>query len=180
MKPLNTWLRQHNPEIDEKYHQLTMFNILSCASFLDFLDMINGVEGDIVECGIGRSRSLCILRSLQLGLGLRRKLIAYDSFAGFPEPTEQDASARNPQAGDWSRSPSGKYRYDMEFCRQVLQEAHIPDDNDESFALVKGFFADTLPHNASADIALLNIDGDLYQSYKDCLRWLYHKIPGGG
>jgi hypothetical protein len=61
----------------------------------------------------------------------------------------------------------------------VLEEAEIPLKN-MPLTLVKGFFADTLPFNDSKQIALLNIDGDLYQSYRDCLSNLFHKLSSGG
>jgi hypothetical protein len=153
--------------------------VLSAASFSNFFDLIEHIEGDIVECGIGRSRSLSILCSLLAGTDSGRKLIAYDSFAGFPAPTSEDASDRNPQKGEWSASPSGKYAYTEDFCRFVLKNAEIPLEK-VNLTLVRGFFAETLPFNPSTQIALLNIDGDLYQSYKACLENLFHKVAGGG
>ncbi|MDR1163749.1 MAG: hypothetical protein LBM17_07970, partial [Candidatus Accumulibacter sp.] len=64
MTILNSYLRPHNANIDERYHQLTYYNILSVASFAFFFEMIEDVDGDVVECGVGRSRSLSILCSL--------------------------------------------------------------------------------------------------------------------
>ncbi len=179
MRTLNSYLRPHNCDIDERFHQLTCYNVLSSASFSSFLDMVSNVDGDIVECGIGRSRSLIILCSLVAGLGLKRRIVAYDSFAGFPEPGPEDASSRAPRLGEWAASPSGKYAYTEEFCLKMLSEAEVPLQ-DISLKLVEGFFGDTLPHDDCEKIALLNIDGDLYQSYKDCMENLYQKVSPGG
>ncbi len=179
MRTLNSYLKPHNKEIDERFHQLTCYSVRSAASFAGFLEMLADVPGDIVECGIGRSRSLVILCSLLTGMEPSRAIIAYDSFAGFPEPSPQDASFRNPTKGEWSSSPSGKYAYTEDFCRQVLGAAEIPLET-LNLTLGRGFFNETLPHNPSSSIALLNIDGDLYQSYKDCLGHLFHKVAPGG
>jgi hypothetical protein len=179
MTILSTYLHPHNAEIDEKFHQLTVYNVLSAASFASFFHMIEGIEGDIVECGIGRSRSLVILCALLIGLRHDRRILAYDSFAGFPLPTKEDASERDPKAGEWSKSPSGKYCYTEDFCRIVLEQAEIPLDR-VNLTLVKGFFEGTLPHNDSKQIALLNIDSDLYKSYWDCLENLFPKVAKGG
>ena len=179
MRTLNSYLKPHNHELNEKFHQLTCYNVLSVASFSLFFDMIADIEGDIVECGIGRSRSLIILSSLIAATNSNRRLIAYDSFAGFPVPTVEDASIRNPQKGEWSSSPSGEYAYTEDFCRHVLATAEIPLER-INLTLVKGYFSETLPFNPSQQIALLNIDGDLYQSYKACLENLFHKVVGGG
>ena len=176
---LNDYLKPHNKDIDELYHQLTCYNVLSTASFADFITETQHLDGDIVECGIGRSRSLIILSSLVIGLNLNKKIYAYDSFAGFPTPNPQDASFRMPKAGDWSSSPSGKYQYTPEFSHQVLKSAEIPIEKIK-LKLVKGFFRDSLPEAEPQKISLLNIDGDLYESYKDCLTYLFPKVQKGG
>lgn len=176
---LHSYLRPHNPEIDEKFHQLTKFNVLSSASFSHFMQMIEGVEGDIVECGIGRSRSLIILCSLAQQMHSTRRIIGYDSFAGFPEPSMEDISYRNPKKGEWSKSPSNKYEYTESFCLSILEAAEIPL-NQLNLSLGKGYFEDTLPSNDSKQIALLNLDGDLYGSYKACLENLFPKMASGG
>ena len=119
---LNDYLKPHNILIDEKFHQLTCYNVLSSASFSSFFKKIEQLEGDIVECGIGRSRSLVILSSLLINSSCKRTLYAFDSFEGFPEPTEEDLSKRNPKKGDWNCSPSGKYKYTEDFCLTILKK----------------------------------------------------------
>lgn len=130
---------KHNANIDEIYHQLTVFNILDSASFFYYFQMIEEVEGDIVECGIGRSRSLGIISALVQWLCPDRHIHAYDSFAGFPEPTSEDKSLRNPQKGEWACSPSGKYDYTEEFSKKVLDEIGI-DLGKIHLSFHKGFF----------------------------------------
>ncbi len=176
---LANYLKPHNKLIDEKFHQLTCYNVLSSASFGSFFKKIENIEGDIVECGIGRSRSLVILSSLLVYFESKRTLYAFDSFEGFPEPTIEDFSKRNPQKGDWNCSPSGKYKYTEDFCLTILKEAEIPLDR-LSLKITKGFFNESLPKANIDKIALLNIDGDLYSSYKDCLTYLYDKVVPGG
>lgn len=176
---LSDYLKPHNMLIDEKFHQLTYYNVLSSASFSSFFKKIEKLEGDIVECGIGRSRSLVILSSLLINSSCKRTLYAFDSFEGFPEPTEEDLSKRNPKKGDWNCSPSGKYKYTEDFCLTILKEAEIPLDK-LKLEIKKGFFNESLPKANIEKIALLNIDGDLYSSYKDCLTYLYDKVVPGG
>lgn len=174
---------RHNAEIDEKFHQLDMGNIANVVYWWQFFELIKDVEGDIVECGIGRGRSLLIQSSLNYMLGKldimsHRKVFGYDSFEGFPEPTEQDKSVRNPKKGEWSQSPSGKYDYTEDFARLVLSSGGVPDDE---VVLTKGFFCDSLKgHPKDRPIALLHLDGDLYQSYKDVLEAVYDQVSIGG
>ena len=59
------------------------------------------IDGDIIECGVGRGVSLFTMGNISNLIGLDRKLYGFDSFEGFPEPTQEDRSYRNPQKGEW-------------------------------------------------------------------------------
>ena len=183
MKQVKTFDTTHNNEIDEKFHQLNIGNIGNVIYWWEFLEAISEVPGDIVECGIGRGRSLIILSALNYfraeKVGGERNIFAYDSFEGFPEPTEEDESSRNPMKGEWSNSPSGKYEYSKEFTELVLEEGGIPL-KDLSINITKGFFSDSLKSHPRRPIALLHVDGDLYSSYKDTLESLYDLVSTGG
>jgi O-methyltransferase len=183
MKNIIRFESKHNPEIDEKFHQLNIGNIGNVIYWWKFFGMIKNVKGDIVECGVGRGRSLLVLAAinqlLEQNEGGRRAIFAYDSFKGFPEPTTEDTSPRQPKQGEWSGSPSGKYKYSIDFTKQLLKEAGIPTEV-INLKLSKGFFCDTLPLHPKQPIALLHIDGDLYQSYKDTLVSLYDLVAVGG
>ena len=109
--------------------------------------------------------------------GGERAVFGYDSFEGFPEPATQDLSHRAPQKGDWSYSPSGQYKYTPELLKEILKEANVEY---KDINIVKGFFGDTLKKHPNKPIALLHLDGDLYQSYKDILEYLYNKVAIGG
>jgi O-methyltransferase len=74
---------------------------------------------------------------------------------------------------------SGKYQYSIEFTKTVLSEAGIPLDDNPPI-LSKGFFCDSLKNHPKRPIALLHIDCDLYQSYKDTLDNLYELVSKGG
>jgi len=184
MKELKRYEVKHNSEIDERFHQLNAFNIGLCVYWYEYFRMIKNIPGDIVECGVGRGRSLTVISTLNTLLepseGGGRKIFAYDSFCGFPEPCEKDNSYRSPKAGEWSTSPSGKYSYSPEFTRHVLSEAGISKTDIANLSLTPGFFCDTLPTHPNRPIALLHCDGDLYESYRDCLLYLFPKLVSGG
>lgn len=173
----------HNSELDEKFHQLNIGNISNTIYWLDFFKMIENIPGDIVECGIGRGRSLLIISALNEILdsdhGGNRRIFGYDSFEGFPQPTKEDDSHRNPKKGEWSKSPSGKYPYTIDFIKKILIIGGITNV-DKRITLRKGFFEHSLSNHPDAPIALLHIDADLYQSYKITLQHLYEKVIVGG
>jgi O-methyltransferase len=169
----------HKPEIDERFHQLNAPAVWNTIYWWRFFEMAAHISGDIVECGVGRGRSLLIIAGelLEAHEGGRREIFACDSFAGFPEPTLQDASHRNPKRGEWAKSPSGRYEYSPDFVRSVLTESSI---NPDRITFRVGYFCETLPHHPNRPIALLHVDGDLYQSHIDTLSSLYDKVVTGG
>ncbi len=181
MKELFKLETNHSSEIDEKFHQLNIGNIGNVIYWLNYFEMVKNIPGDIVECGIGRGRSLLIISALNDILnkaeGGERKIYGYDSFEGFPEPSKEDDSYRKPKKGEWSTSPSGKYNYSEEFIKLVLTEAKTPINN---LKLTKGFFGESLVNHPNDPIAILHVDGDLYQSYIDTLEHLYPKVSKGG
>jgi hypothetical protein len=183
MKRLIRLETKHNPQIDDRFHQFNSGNIGNVIYWLEIFKLIKNISGDIVECGIGRGRSLIVLSALnqifEKAEGGERSIYAYDSFEGFPMPSEQDKSPRKPQKGDWAFSPSGKYKYTPEFVREILQDANIKVV-DSNISIIKGFFSDSLNFHPDRPIALLHIDGDLYQSYKDALEKLYERVQVGG
>lgn len=87
--------------------------------------LICSLPGSIVECGVGRGRSLLIISALNTLYGRseggQRDIWAFDSFAGFDEPSVEDASVRNPLKGEWSCSPSGLYEYIPRVCARCLE-----------------------------------------------------------
>lgn len=56
----------------------------------ELVDRTEGLEGDIVECGVWRGKSLAgiALRLKEIGSG--RIVHTFDSFKGLPEPSERD------------------------------------------------------------------------------------------
>jgi hypothetical protein len=51
---------------------------------------------------------------------------------------------------------------------------------DERVMFLEGWFKDTLPTAPVGQLALLRLDGDLYESTRDALQALYDKVSVGG
>jgi hypothetical protein len=176
---------RHPAQVDEAYHALNVANCLNVLYWQFFFDITKNLDFQaIVECGVGRGRSLITIAALETFRATtegraRRKIFALDSFEGFPEPSVCDQSGRNPQKGEWSTSPSGKYKYTPEFLRRILENAEI-DLGDENIELVQGFFDDTIPTLDLGTIGILHLDGDLYRSILGPLEMLADKIVVGG
>ncbi len=137
-------------------------------------NQIYQMDGDVVECGIGHGKSLLSWAYLCINEGGNRKIWGFDSFEGFPEPKEQDASPRRPAKGEWG-GVSLPDMLNMLF-KAGLEKFWVTSN----VTLVKGFFDESLEKYSGDKIALLHLDVDLYGSYKTSLEALYPKVIDGG
>lgn len=135
---------------------------------------VASVEGDIVECGVGVGHSMLALLINAHREGKGRTVWGFDSFEGFPEPTVEDTSRRNPKKGEW-KNITPALLDDILFRR-----CQVPAEARKQLRLVPGFFDATLPKATVGKIALLHLDVDLYGSYQTCLAELYDKVVPGG
>ena len=105
-------------------------------------------------------------------VGVNRTYYGFDSFEGFPLPSEQDLITPITGQGFWASPP--------EAVLKVLHDGRLNEETiQDSIRLIKGWFNDTLP-SYHGQIALLHLDCDLYDSYKLALETLYDKVAPGG
>ncbi len=144
-----------------------------------------GIPGDFVECGVfGGSQAAAMARAIMNGpdgcgyYGREqpaRRVHLFDTFAGVPEPGPQDI--------EWLAAghAPGQSICTLEACQAHMAEWGIPD---ELLVYRPGLFADTMRRlllpEPLTQIAVLRLDGDLYESTKVCLEYLYPLVSPGG
>jgi hypothetical protein len=147
------------------------------------------VPGAFVETGVcsGGSSAVMALASLRWGHGARR-LHLFDSFEGLPNPL-LDKDYCDWMAKDWAIPAeqcdgklvsSGALIASKDDAEKVLFDiAQYPRD---LVTFHVGWFQNTVPAAAPTmgPIALLRLDGDLYESTLVCLRNLYPRVIKGG
>jgi len=151
-----------------------------------------GLSGALVECGVwkGGAAALMAIANLEQG-SERRALHLFDSFVGIPEPIArldgeravretvgkpEDAQGRLRTANDYShRGGPGSERE----VRDLLGDVGYPQ---ELVHVHQGWFQETVPSDAKSigPVALLRLDGDLFESTKICLEHLYEPVVSGG
>jgi len=144
-------------------------NIQECVE--DVLE--NEVPGDLVETGVWRGGAVIFMRALLKVCGdLDRHVWAFDSFEGLPRPNE----AEFPQdKGDnlWSHSLG----VSLEEVKENFRKYEMLDDR---VHFVQGWFRDTIPTAPIVRIAVLRLDGDMYESTMQVLDGLYSRVQPGG
>ncbi len=141
----------------------------------------NQVQGDFVECGVATGSQIGAMQdACQANLDART-IWAYDSFKGIPYAGEHDDQQPGWEKKDESKSglleSTGVAAHSKECVLQNFKNWGLHTLN---LKLVEGWFQDTVPHNTIDKIALLRLDGDLYESTKVCMQYLFPKLVKGG
>lgn len=132
------------------------------------------VPGDLMEAGVWRGGASILMRAVLLAHGVRdRSVWLADSFAGLPPPNVADY----PQdAGlDYYKFP--KLAVSLEQVQENFARYGLLD---EQVKFLRGWFRDTLPAAPVEHLAVLRLDGDLYESTIDSLVHLYPRLASGG
>jgi O-methyltransferase len=131
------------------------------------------VPGDLLEAGVWRGGASILMRAVLAVYGSDRAVWLADSFEGLPPPDTE----RFPQdAGlDFSQFPALKVG--VEQVKANFAKYGLLDDQ---VRFLPGWFKDTLPSAPIEQLALIRLDGDLYESTIDSIAALYPKLSVGG
>lgn len=141
----------------------------------DCLDMVidNNIPGDLMECGVWRGGACIFMAGFLRDRGVTdRQVILADSFDGLPVSTATQDSALKLDKAHFPELAVSLDEVKSNFATYGLL------DNKVHF--IKGWFSDTLKDTPSEQLALLRLDGDLYESTMDALRALYDRVSPGG
>ncbi|WFE59665.1 TylF/MycF family methyltransferase [Micromonospora sp. WMMD712] len=135
----------------------------------------DGVPGDFIETGVWRGGVCIMARGVFEAYGIRDRTVwVADSFEGIPD-TGADGHPMDQALG-------------LHHCNDVLGiPVEVVQANfarygllDDQVRFLPGWFSDTLPHAPISQLAVLRLDGDLYESTRDALTNLYAKVSPGG
>jgi hypothetical protein len=131
------------------------------------------IPGDLIETGVWRGGAAIFMRGVLKAYQVSDRLVwAADSFAGLPAPDPQTFPA---DAG-WAAS-AGQLAIPLETVRNNFERYNLLDGQ---VRFLKGWFKDTLPGAPIERLAVLRMDGDLYESTWQTLEALYPKLSPGG
>ena len=144
-------------------------NITQC---LDIVRTEN-VPGDLIETGVWRGGASILMRGYLAAWEMNdRKLWVADSFEGLPVP-----SLPEDEGWDFSAAKVPILAIPLEEVQENFRRYNLLDDQVQ---FLKGWFCDTLSSAPIDKLAVLRLDGDLYESTMDGLNALYDKVSPGG
>lgn len=149
--------------------RLRMDNLHECLEIV----RREAIPGDLIECGVWRGGS-CIFMAgfLKAHEITDRRVFVADSFEGLPPPTHpKDAGL------DLSPAVFPQLAVDIETVRENFACYGL---DGSQVVYLQGWFKNTLRTSTIERLALLRLDGDLYESTTDILQALYGKVVPGG
>jgi hypothetical protein len=149
----------------KRLHQLRE----ACETVLE-----EGVRGDFIETGIWRGGACILMRAiLKAHDVVDRKIWCADSFAGLPQPDP----ARYPADRNDPHHSYPQLIADLETVKSNFMKYDLLDGQ---VVFLKGWFKDTLSKAPIEKLAVLRLDGDMYESTIQALNTLYDKVSAGG
>lgn len=132
------------------------------------------IPGDLMETGVWRGGAAILMRAILKVNGVTDRLVwAADSFEGLPEPSPE----KYPLDASLEFNRFKELAVSLEEVQRNFSRYNLLD---EQVRFLKGWFRDSLPDAPVKRLAVLRLDGDLYESTSDALTHLYPKLERGG
>jgi Macrocin-O-methyltransferase (TylF) len=133
-----------------------------------------GVLGDLLEAGVWRGGACIYMRGILKARGVTDRLVwVADSFAGLPPPDPEQYPA-----------DQSDVHHMVPALAVTQQEVRTNFDRygllDGQVCFLEGWFKDTLPKAPINQLAILRLDGDMYESTIQTLDAMYWKLSSNG
>lgn len=155
----------------------TMVGLRRIRNIRTLLDRVvaDGVPGDFIETGVWRGGVCIFARGYLKAHGITdRNVWLADSFEGIPDTGEDGHPMDREMA---LHRCNGVLGVTADTVRENFGRYGLLDDQ---VRFLPGWFKDTLPTAPVERLAVLRLDGDLYESTMDALVALYPKLAPGG
>jgi O-methyltransferase len=132
------------------------------------------VPGDLIETGVWRGGATIFMRAVLKVYGETERIVwAADSFEGVPKPDLKHYPA-DKGSRRWSLSV---LQVSLDEVKENFARYGLLDDQ---VRFLVGWFRDTLPSPPIDRLAVLRLDGVIYESTMEALIHLYPKLSVGG
>jgi O-methyltransferase len=132
------------------------------------------VPGDLIETGVWRGGATIFMRAVLKAYGVADRTVwVADSFQGLPK-ADPELFPSDAEDALWKAQ---ELAVPLEQVRANFARYGLLDDQ---VRFLPGWFRDTLSGAPIARLAILRLDGDMYESTMDALKALYPKLALGG
>ncbi len=148
-------------------------NVQECVETV----ITDGIPGDLIETGVWRGGASIFMRAVLAAYEVTDRIVwAADSFEGFP--TQGSRRHSQDRGTDFTGGLGAEVlAVDLATVKQNFARYGLLDDQVRFLA---GWFSETLPIAPIEQLAVIRLDGDMYESTWDALDVLYPKLSPGG
>jgi hypothetical protein len=172
--PFNEAVRFEGKDWPSAAHTMIGLKRLDNLQFCVEDALTQGVPGDLIETGVWRGGATIFMRAILKAFNVTDRCVwVADSFEGLPLP---NADKYPQDAGDAHH----KFKELAISLEQVQSNFERYGLLDNQVRFLKGWFRDTLPNLPAQPLAVVRLDGDMYESTMDALVSLYPKLSKGG
>lgn len=173
-KTFDSYLRKHG--LDWPSHAETMIGEKRLANLRVLTEAViaDNVPGDLIETGVWRGGACILMRAVLYAHNVSDRYVwVADSFEGLPRANE----AQYPADAGSNFHTYAQLAVSLDEVQNNFLSYGLLD---EQVKFLKGWFKDTLPTAPIGQLALMRLDGDMYQSTMDALTNLYPKLSHQG
>jgi O-methyltransferase len=177
MDPFNEEARERG--LDWPSFGYSMIGIKRLSNLQECIETVlrENVPGDLIETGAWRGGACIFMRAILRAYDSERTVWVADSFEGLPSATAE------PDREFVRIKPNfnlAGHPYTSVSVEEVEENFRRFELLDGQVKFLKGWFKDTLPSAPIEELAILRLDGDMYESTMDVLTNLYVKVSHGG
>lgn len=167
--------REHGADVPSVAHTMVGLARLDNVQYCLERVLADNIPGDFIETGVWRGGTCIFARAVLHAYGVTdRQVWVADSFAGIPK-TQVDS---HPLDRRLQLHRNNDYlAVSAETVAANFERYGLLDDQ---VRFLKGWFRDSLPTAPIARLAVLRLDGDLYESTMEALNNLYPRLSPGG
>lgn len=172
--PYNHELRDNGRDWPARAETMAGLKRLANARFCIESVLDEEIPGDIIETGVWRGGMSIFMRGVLKAYRVTDRTVwLADSFQGLPKSDPK----HYPADSEWDLA---RYDFLSVGVQQVRRNFERYGLMDEQVKFIVGWFRDTLPDVPIESLAVLRLDGDLYESTMQALESLYPKLSRGG
>lgn len=175
----------HTEKLNAFPKYVTRQTLARFLALQDLFRMTLDVPGDTVECGVHAGGGLMTFAQLSAifePVNLQRRIIGFDTFAGFPAITPADTGGAAPNPELRKGGFAADSLADLERCIE-LYDANRVIGHLQKVVLVPGDATGTIPSFLAANphtvVSLLHLDFDLYEPTRVALEHFLPRMPKG-
>jgi O-methyltransferase len=144
----------------------TLVDIYRCYELWSLLEQTRRIPGDVLEVGVWRGGSGCLLGFAMRAALIQARLFLADTFAGVVKAGTEDFTYRGGEHADTS----------IATVKSLLDVNRI-----SNVEILEGVFPEQTGERLSqAQIRFCHIDVDVYRSARDVFYWVWPRMPIGG